>query len=290
MHEMEQVFGAQARAKGLEFQLCCAGEVPAEVLGDQLRLRQILGNLLGNAVKFTSEGHVRLSVERTAEGKLSFAVCDTGVGIDEDARAGIFEEFTQADVSTSRRFGGTGLGLAICKGLLELMGGELQLESVCGEGSSFSFAIELPEVCSLKRETESELLGTDRGDPIEGARILLVEDHIVNQKVACRMLATMGAEVVLAEHGGEALDRLDQGQFDLILMDIQMPVMDGYEAARRIRARPGEDARIPILAMTANAMASDRAECFAAGMDDYLSKPVRRAVLRAALEDWLAQE
>jgi signal transduction histidine kinase/ActR/RegA family two-component response regulator len=281
------VFEKTAKEKSLDFvrKEPSSGEL---VLGDSLRLRQVLTNLLGNAFKFTLEGAVSLRV-LSGDGKLlRFEVEDTGIGISQEKQQHMFEEFSQADSSTTREFGGTGLGLAISRRLVELMGGKLELESQVGIGTCFSFDLPLPRYCSLagaSGRSEPELSEA----AAKPSRILVVEDNVVNQKVACKLLEKLGHSVEVAEQGEEALRMLDESSYDLILMDCQMPVMDGYEATRRIRAREDAAAQLPILAMTANAMQSDRELCLDAGMDDYLTKPVRRATLEATLSHWLGR-
>ncbi|MET3665111.1 ATP-binding protein [Caulobacter sp. 1776] len=281
----------QAEAKGLYLRV----ETPLEeednpgwVATDPLRLRQALFNLLGNAVKFTLEGGVvaRLSGRRTDGDRvrLRFEISDTGVGIDEEAGKQLFERFRQGDGSTTRRFGGSGLGLAICRRLAEMMGGEVGFESALGEGSTFWLEVEA-DACAQPEvradETDTALFA--------GLRVLLVEDNATNRLIATRMLEALGARVTAAEDGVQGVAAARQG-FDLILMDIQMPVMDGVEATHRIRAFKGPAGATPILAMTANAMAHQQAGYLAAGMDGAIAKPLSPAALAQAIATALVAE
>jgi len=276
----------QAHQKGLEL-ICDVGPaVPIAVIGDSTRLQQVLTNLVGNAVKFTEAGHIRLSIveESRAAGvsHLRFGISDTGIGIPADKHDSIFEAFRQADGSTTRKFGGTGLGLAISSTLVQLMGGRLSVESVPGAGSTFRFTLSLPT--TLTPEAESDAAGP-RPPVSGGRRILLVEDNVINQRVATGMLTKRGHHVTLAHDGAEALARLELDTFDLVLMDLQMPGMSGLDATIAIRQRElGTGSHIRIVAMTARAMASDREQCLAAGMDGYLSKPIDRTLLIEAVE------
>ena len=286
IQQTAQVFSRGAEEAGLYFDLDVPADASWPVEGDALRLRQVLINLLGNAIKFTTEGGVTLRVRRGPDERVEFRVEDTGIGISEEARATIFEEFTQADASTTRRYGGSGLGLAICRRLVELMEGELELESRVGSGTVLSFSIPLRSAGVTKQESGARV-GV-REPCFVGVRILLVEDNLVNQKLARRHLERFGCEVSIAGDGEEALGLIGFEHFDLVLMDCQMPVMDGYEATRHIRRRKDDSSSLPIIAMTANAMKSDRDRCIEAGMDDYLSKPVRSETLRTVMGRWLS--
>ena len=268
--------------KGLTLRLEVAPDVPRVLLGDDMRLQQVLINLGGNAVKFTNQGEVVLRV-RLLEGTalhalLEFAVCDSGIGIAPANQAHIFDGFSQAEASTTRRYGGTGLGLSISSRLVQLLGGQLQLSSVEGEGSTFYFQIRFP-LAELPHDAPARLEAA--GQPavakakrLQGLRILVVEDNKINQMVATGLLRAEGAEVSLADNGqtGVAAVAAAQPHFDVVLMDIQMPVMDGYAATRAIRQDLGL-VNLPIIAMTANAMASDRVACLDAGMNDHVGKP-----------------
>jgi signal transduction histidine kinase len=263
--------------------------LPSRVNGDPTRLRQVLANLLNNAIKFTERGgQVRLLVRvvgsDTTACRLSFEVRDSGIGISEAAQQRLFEPFTQADESTTRRFGGTGLGLAITKELATLMGGQLTVVSTPGAGSTFR--VDLTLATSLAPERQSQPASDARGDRrLAGLHLLVAEDNPVNLQVAVAMLEGMGARVDVAHDGGQAVAQCRNGRFDALLLDCQMPGMDGYEAARRIRAEGAH--RLPIIAVTANAMAADRDLCLAAGMDDHLAKPLAREALAAMVLKWV---
>jgi signal transduction histidine kinase/ActR/RegA family two-component response regulator len=280
----------EAGRKGLKLDCRSAPDVPPVVVGDPGRLRQVLVNLVGNALKFTEKGEVFIEVSRKGgDGDvvdLEFAVCDTGIGIPAEKHAAIFDEFAQGDSTTTRRFGGTGLGLAICVRLARLMGGDIEVESEPGRGSIFRLLIRVV----LPPETPSKPSATVVAEPeLPPLRVLLAEDNRVNQRVATVLLEKRGHSVVVADNGREALDRLEaDGPFDLVLMDVQMPEMGGFEATARIRETEADgDRHLPIVAMTAHALAADRTACLEAGMDGYVSKPVKAEMLFAAIEDAL---
>lgn len=275
-----------ASHKGLPVELAMDERVPEWLMGDPGRVRQILLNLLGNAVKFTEAGRVAVEVTaRQHDGKamVRFDVLDTGVGIPPAVRERLFQSFVQGDSTTTRRYGGTGLGLAISKRLTELMGGEIGVESELGKGSRFWFTIHLPvaKVATPDPPRQPVDAGRYRG------RILLVEDNPTNQKVAALQLRHLGCDVDLASNGAEAVETILQSAYDLVLMDCQMPHMDGMDATRIIRTREQSGRRVPIIALTANAMNGERERCLAAGMDDYLQKPVTLEQLSDRLSRWL---
>jgi signal transduction histidine kinase/ActR/RegA family two-component response regulator len=281
-----------AQRKGLQLALDVEPSVPAHLVGDAGRLRQVLVNLIGNAVKFTETGSVTLSLTVAASGdgrvSLRFGVRDTGIGIAPDKQDRIFGAFTQADGSTTRRFGGTGLGLAISNRLVGLMGGRLQVESELGAGSLFHFTVELGEHAGGPIEELVTPARTARAEaPARtGLRVLLAEDNLVNQRVAARFLQRLGHEVTVAIDGREAIQHWERQPFDLIFMDVQMPEMDGFEAVAAIRAaEETRGGRTPIIALTAHAMSGDRERCLAAGMDGYLTKPIKLTQLVAAIEE-----
>ncbi len=284
----------RAQEKGLALRVDVGAEVPSSVKGDPTRLRQVLLNLVSNAIKFTERGEVRVQLACAGNGSqqttVTFRVHDTGIGIAADKLRSVFAAFTQADTSTTRKFGGTGLGLTISQRLVRLMGGELKVESSLGKGSVFHFALPY-EMGGAPAEPRLALADAATERETTAMRVLLVEDHPVNQMLAIRLLEKWGHTVVLAQNGQEALDCVASGEvFDLVLMDMQMPVMGGIEATQRIRqlesARGGGAKPIVIVAMTANAMQGDRELCLNAGMNDYLSKPIQQQDLAAKLRQF----
>jgi signal transduction histidine kinase/FixJ family two-component response regulator len=326
VQQVAELLATRVRADAVEV-LCEVGPTVARtVTGDPGRLRQILTNLVGNAVKFTERGRITITVEAAgAPDGLRFAVNDTGVGIAPEVRSRLFRAFEQADNSTTRRYGGTGLGLAISRELVTLMGGEIGVQSTEGVGSTFWFTIRLPAVTDAgvaapsAAEVGAARAASARGSagafddpraqalalggsrPVASAHVLLVEDNLVNAEIGLAMLRSLGYQVQLARDGAEAVRRATEDRPALILMDCQLPVMDGFEAVRAIRAREATASgvsiagekhadRLPIIALTANAMEGDRERCLAAGMDDYLCKPFGREELRDALLRWLHAE
>jgi PAS domain S-box-containing protein len=342
VEETASLFALQARAKGLEF-LCHVPEsLPELAVGDPGRLGQVLTNLLGNAIKFTDQGRIGVTVEALRETRedslIRFVVHDTGIGISQNQQGRLFESFTQGDDSSTRKYGGTGLGLAISKQLVELMGGEIGVESEPQRGSHFWFTVRFgaaaPNETALAPQQQRHpipappppdarpaptapskpvALPTRATPPATGSpapkqvtkpsagspspntativtrkyRILLAEDNEINKRITLRLLDKLGLAADAVMNGEEAVAALEKRKYDLVLMDCQMPIMDGYEATAAIRNREGTARRTPICALTANAMEGDREKCLAAGMDDYVSKPVGLEKLREALDRWL---
>jgi signal transduction histidine kinase/DNA-binding NarL/FixJ family response regulator len=293
--EVAETFADLAYGKGLGLDCSIPADLPTALIGDAGRLRQILTNLVGNAIKFTEHGEVRINAEAievdAASAFIAFTVTDTGIGIPPDKQQHIFEAFAQADSSTTRRFGGTGLGLSIANQLCEMMGGEIAVTSEPGHGSTFRFTARFGR---QKAEENSAGAPQPSAPPaagpqgIEGAPVLLVEDNPVNLEVAVGMLESFGCTVETAADGKEALERYAGGEFNLIFMDCQMPEMDGFKATAEIRKREAQSGRrVPIVALTASAIEGDREQCLAAGMDDYVAKPFTAEQMRAALATWL---
>lgn len=283
----------KAEEQGLKLTFSKADNVPDAVVGDSLRLSQVCINLCSNALKFTKEGSIRLNVTLDEDMedavRLKFSVADTGIGMTEEEQSGIFEAFTQADGSTTRRFGGTGLGLAICKLLAQLMGGDIWAESTPGKGSTFYFTgifhkADSESVCTV--EDESAPFAPCRD--LKGFTVLLAEDNLLNQEIALEFLHSLGLEADVADNGAIAVEMSRERHYDLILMDIQMPVMGGHEATRHIRERDG--GKTPILAMTANAMSGDREQSIEAGMNAHLTKPIDIRDLEESLYLWLVKK
>ena len=289
--EVTKVMAWQTRLKPVKLQSEVRPEVPERVVADPTRLRQVLVNLLGNALKFTERGSVTLTVESRdgddGDVVLEFAVRDTGIGIPAEKQRAIFQAFSQADGSMTRRFGGTGLGLTISTRLVGMMGGSISVESEPGKGSCFRFDMR----ATLPEPSESEVPADESAPvaagtpPARRLRVLLAEDHPVNRQLATKLLEREGHVVVAAENGREALLALTAGAFDVVLMDVQMPVMNGIEATEALRrSERGSGRHVPVVALTANAMKGDRERYLKSGMDDYLSKPIRRKELTDALQ------
>ena len=283
---------AKARQKGLDVRLELSAELPARVVGDAARTGQILSNLIDNAVKFTASGLVSVAAAPTQapDGRrmLRVSVTDSGIGIPLDKQIVVFEKYRQADSSTTRQYGGTGLGLAICRQLALLMDGDIGLESTEGEGSTFWFAIPLAAAPTTEPEPVAEPAPAPAVDPSRPPVALLVEDNPTNQFVARRFIEKAGCVVDVAANGAEALERIAARDYDLVFMDCQMPIMDGYEATKRIRQ--GRLASVPIVAMTAHAMKGDRERCLAVGMTDYLSKPLKSETVAEMVERVLRRD
>ncbi len=287
---------SQAFENELELFYLIEKDVPDLLSGDSTRIRQILINLVGNAIKFTRQGQVliRIKLEDESENQccLMFEVKDTGIGIPEDRTKDLFNLFSQVDPSTTRKFGGTGLGLAISKQLTELMKGTIGVKSKIGEGSVFWFTLPLgkPEIKKNKQGSDEHNMA-DRDHVPAGLKILVAEDNVINQKVVSIMLEKAGHFITIANNGQKAVQLYKKGDFDLILMDIQMPVMDGEKATMEIRKIEEQtNTHIPIIALTANAMRGDRQRYIKAGMDDYVTKPVKKDVLFKAMHSVLSSE
>jgi signal transduction histidine kinase/DNA-binding NarL/FixJ family response regulator len=287
LDQTAQVLLVRASEKGIVFSCHVPPEVPDGLVGDQVRLRQILLNLAGNGIKFTERGEVAVRVRVASRGEqdvyLEFTVRDTGIGIPEADLEHIFQPFVQADLSTTRQYGGTGLGLAIAASLVRLMGGRIWAESRWGQGSTFSFIARFPLAKESPRPPKPDFDVSTAPSPL---RVLLVEDNPANQKLAAYILRDRGHAVDIAESGQQALSMTENDRYDVILMDVQMPGMDGIQATAAIRAREGGQRRVPIVAMTAHAMKGDRQRCLASGMDGYLSKPILGKELLATVEHW----
>lgn len=299
------MFKLRADEKSITLRNLMSSAVPHSIIADEVRLRQLLLNLVGNAIKFTPEGgQISIdwdySVRGNRRGEMHCVVTDTGIGIPEESLGTIFEPFSQADGTVTRKFGGTGLGLAICRQLVELMGGHISVTSEVGKGSRFEFTIQVGVADSLPENSESTATMTPMTSSLptpllaqKAPHLLLVEDNAINQRLARTLLERMGYTVSVASDGREAVDLVlgNQHTYDLVLMDCQMPVLSGFEATREIRAvSAGKDVaqRIPIVAMTANAMAGDKERCLASGMDDYLAKPIDREQLAEVLSRYLS--
>ena len=284
----------RAKEKGLELNSEIEETLPQWLLGDSVRIRQILTNLLSNAIKFTESGKVKLKIRALSRQhtqlRLRIEVIDTGIGINTAASKKLFSKFTQADGSTSRKFGGTGLGLAIVRRLVRLMDGELGVESEPGKGSCFWLEIPTEITTAPEHTTPNESQPSHNQAPqkLQGLA-LIVEDNPVNQMITGAMLEKMGLEYIMANNGEEALELFTKQRFDIVLMDCQMPGIDGFEATRRIREieRSNSLAATPVIALTANTLEGDHSECLLAGMDDYVPKPVVFQHLQTKLCTWL---
>ena len=303
VQQVLDLFQPQAQVKGIQFDMVIDPSVPKFINGDRVRISQVLTNLVSNAIKFTSHGFVKIRVEKdpaTVLGDspmLRMYVADSGIGIPAAKISGLFKAFEQVDASTTRKFGGTGLGLAICKRLVGLMGGEIWIESEEGMGSTFYFTIRLDipqkslEDRMLKGKEDSHFAG--RHGIYTGLkladqypfRIMVVEDNRINQKIAVKVFQSFGYQIEIAQNGKEGFEKACTQEFDLIMMDMQMPIMDGIEATELIRKQPLAHQPI-IIAMTANVMDEDKKRCMEAGMDDYLAKPIKPSVIEKTLATW----
>ncbi len=283
LEEVVELFSYRAADKGLNLSLEICEPLSQGLMGDPGRLRQVVTNLIDNAVKFTDQGQITVRTETTRQSPervcLTLTIQDTGIGISPAGQALLFEEFTQVDGSNKRRHGGTGLGLAITRRLVEEMGGEIRVESELGSGTTFQVKLPLLEIAHQDGSPEPE-----EAPPVEfEGRVLVTEDNVVNQRLAQRMLEKLGLLVDLASNGQEAVDLSRQNHYDVIFMDCQMPLMDGYQASLAIRSH----SQVPIVAMTAHAMVGDRERCLESGMNDYLTKPIAQISLRKTLHRWL---
>jgi CheY-like chemotaxis protein len=293
MENILAVHQESARGKGVALSLEYSAAAPVFLVGDPLRLGQVLHNLLSNSIKFTQEGSVsvRCQGEAAENGNTAVvhvSVTDTGIGMSQEVIGTLFQPFMQADASISRRFGGTGLGLAISRRIIELMGGDIRVESEEGLGSTFFFFVKLPLAGPEFEEREDSSFTAFEDLPIRGRSILVAEDNPINQFLLQEMLEPAGVRIVLANNGQEALDAVKAESFDMVLMDMQMPVMGGLEATVRIRELPAARS-LPIVAVTANAMEEDKDKGFACGMNAYLTKPIDPAELARVLRAWLGE-
>ena len=288
---ISNLFSTKIAEKGLTLYIDKDENIPFLLVGDSLRLSQILINLITNALKFTQKGSITLTIKQAIlkeeQISLHFTVQDTGIGISKDIIPHLFNAFTQADGSTTRKFGGTGLGLAICQRLAIMMDGSIWVESELGKGSTFHFNVILgTQFESPNTLPQHKNVITTTPQKLKGARILLVEDNLLNQKVASKIMESIGLTIFIANNGKEAITMINKAHFDAVLMDIQMPQVDGYVATQIIRKNP-QNSELPIIAMTANAMSGDQEKCLAAGMNDYIAKPVNQERLFAILEKWI---
>jgi CheY-like chemotaxis protein/nitrogen-specific signal transduction histidine kinase len=273
--ELTKSLRLRAEEKGLLFEWNLDERIAPRLLGDVHRLNQIITNLIGNAIKFTPQGKVRLEITQVGESNemqgIRFSVIDTGIGIAAERQTAVFQAFAQEDNSTTRKYGGTGLGLSISKRIVEMMGGELKLTSEKNAGTTFSFEVQ------LKKSAEGSVVVKEFKPNLEGSRILLVEDNKVNQFLANALLKSWNAQVDISEDGLDALDRMRNVNYDLVLMDLQMPIMDGFEATEQIRNEL--NSKVPIIGLSANALNGERERSLEKGMNEYVSKPFQPEVL-----------
>lgn len=306
LEDVISLLNSQADRKQLQLSIEFDHRLPKFLQGDPVRLRQVLLNLVGNAIKFTQSGYIKIQAKLLSQtyqtALIYFAVTDTGIGIPQEARQKLFQSFSQVDASTSRQYGGTGLGLAICQQLVSLMQGEIGVESEVGRGSTFWFKIEFRKQTNFSGSSDSvvakreELISQSTREADEqklltkiDLKILVAEDHSINQTVILSQLQALGYEADCVDNGLKALDVLAQRDYDLVLMDCQMPLMDGYAATQELRRREENKRHTVVIALTANAMSADREKCLAAGMDDYLSKPLEQEDLERAIHYWSYQ-
>ncbi|MFT4519794.1 MAG: signal transduction histidine kinase/CheY-like chemotaxis protein [Halioglobus sp.] len=288
LSDVTKLYEEEAGKKQLSLRSNISGDIPARVNGDPGKLQQILANLTSNAIKFTAQGHITLTMEPDSTDEVyRFSVTDTGIGLTEEVKQHIFDSFTQADSAITRQYGGTGLGLSICKQLVELLGGEIGVDSVEGEGACFWFTIPLATDTSFVQPPQTKRRGTDN---FEGSMVLVVEDNPTNQIVAQAMLDYLNVNCQIVDNGLQACELIESGkEFDVILMDCEMPILDGFSASSRIiewEQREGV-AHTPIVAMTAHAAEPHQQRCFEAGMDAHISKPVRLELLASTLHEWM---
>lgn len=298
LSDVVTLFHPKAREKQIELRLGIPPGMQSCVVGDPSRFRQVLANLVGNAIKFTEKGGIEVRVEPAESGVLRFCVIDSGIGIPQQSLAGLFRDFSQLDPSTTRKYGGTGLGLAISRRLVELMGGKIGVTSEEGVGSTFWFTLPLRGVGAVRDVTDlgmrkpvesgasQETLEKLPGRPV---RVLVAEDNRINQTLAVRVLEKLNCVVVVAVNGLEAVRQAGTESFDIVLMDCHMPEMDGYEATRKIRSMMGGAARIPVIGVTADVLEESRARCLAAGMDDVVTKPFGFGKLRDTMMKWVRE-
>ncbi|MET0389612.1 MAG: ATP-binding protein [Polyangiales bacterium] len=291
LYDVRGMLEVKATQRGLALVVDTTPEVPGRVISDPTRIQQVLVNLVSNAIKFTHQGQVAVRARfdqpaDAAHGVLELAVEDTGIGISPDQQARVFEAFTQADTSTTRRYGGTGLGLAISSRLVELMGGTITLASEVGRGSTFR--VRLPVAVEVLRASAVQVGEVEEAEKTFSARVLLVEDNFENRALAVRLLQYLGCRVDAAENGSQALERVREHHYDVVFMDCHMPVLNGYDATRAIREAEAVGGRhLPIVALSASVLPEERQRCLDVGMDDYVAKPFSRSDLQSALERWV---
>lgn len=297
MADAVQFLGAKAKEKGLKVRWRTEAKIPEVIVSDATRLRQVMFNLLGNAIKFTEKGGVTIQAEHVMETRdhhiIKVSVIDTGIGIAEDAQRKLFQKFTQADASTTRRFGGTGLGLAICKQLSTLLGGEIGVDSKEGEGSTFWFTFkcqvgdpnDLPAEVTLDEKQSITAAGATRA-----LKILVADDNLINQRILANMLGKIGHDVTLVENGAEACSKAEEQIFDVILMDVHMPILGGIDATKWIKAMDSERAAVPIVGCTADAFPEQLERFKQAGMEDVVTKPINKRRLLTVINQVLGQD